>query len=73
MLIVASFLCYGALGTDLLPAMDEGGFILDYYTPAGTSLAETNRMVGHIEQLLAKTRRSRVSRGVPDWSLAWPR
>ena len=26
---------YKALGSDLLPAMDEGGFILDYIMPAG--------------------------------------
>ena len=51
-LIVASFFCYKALGTDLLPPMDEGGFILDYWTPPGTSLAETNRIVGHIEQMI---------------------
>ncbi len=52
MLVVASFFCYKALGSDLLPAMDEGGFVLDYITPAGTSLDETNRMIGHIEQML---------------------
>ncbi|HME32741.1 MAG TPA: efflux RND transporter permease subunit, partial [Terriglobales bacterium] len=51
-LVVASFLCYKALGTDLLPAMDEGGFILDYLTPAGTSLEESNRLLSHIEQML---------------------
>ncbi len=51
-LVVASFFCYKALGSDLLPAMDEGGFVLDYITPAGTSLEETNRMVGHIEQMV---------------------
>ncbi len=52
LLVLASFLCYKALGTDLLPAMDEGGFVLDYITPAGTSLDETNRMITHIEQML---------------------
>jgi CzcA family heavy metal efflux pump len=54
-LIVASFGCYKLLGTDLLPEMDEGGFILDYLTPAGTSLQETNRIVGHIEEMVRKT------------------
>ncbi len=54
-LVVASFFCYKALGSDLLPAMDEGGFVLDYITPAGTSLAETNRMISHIEQMLRDT------------------
>ena len=51
-LVVASYFCYQALGTDLLPAMDEGGFILDYCMPPGSSLEETNRMVAHIEQML---------------------
>ena len=35
LLVVASYFCFTALGTDLLPAMDEGGFILDYLMPAG--------------------------------------
>ena len=52
LLVVASWLCFENLGTDLLPAMDEGGFIVDYLTPPGTSLAETNRVVGHIEQMI---------------------
>ena len=52
-LVVASFLCYKALGTDLLPAMDEGGFVLDYITPPGTSLEETNRMITHIERMIS--------------------
>jgi CzcA family heavy metal efflux pump len=51
-LVVASFGCYQLLGTDLLPEMDEGGFIVDYLSPAGSSLQETNRMVSHIEQML---------------------
>ena len=55
LLVIASFLCYKALGTDLLPEMDEGGFILDYLTPPGTSLQETNQMVSHIEQILRET------------------
>jgi multidrug efflux pump subunit AcrB len=32
--------------------MDEGGFTLDYIMPAGSSLAETNRVVSHVEQML---------------------
>ncbi|MGH9523808.1 MAG: efflux RND transporter permease subunit [Terriglobales bacterium] len=51
-LIVASYFCYQALGTDLLPPMDEGGFIVDYITPPGTSLEETNRVLTHIEQMI---------------------
>jgi multidrug efflux pump subunit AcrB len=51
-LIVASYVCYTFSGSDLLPEMDEGGFVLDYIMPAGSSLAETNRVVGHVEQML---------------------
>jgi multidrug efflux pump subunit AcrB len=51
-LIVISYLSYKKLGSDLLPAMDEGGFILDYVTPPGSSLQETNRMVSHMEQIV---------------------
>jgi multidrug efflux pump subunit AcrB len=51
-LIVISYFSYTALGTGLLPAMDEGGFILDYVTPPGSSLQETNRMVSHMEQIV---------------------
>src|ERR1035441_4877850 len=54
-LVVATYFGYNALGSDLLPAMDEGAFILDYFTPAGTSLAETNRILTHVEQILHTT------------------
>ena len=51
-LIAGSYFCYNAIGSDLLPAMDEGGFIVDYLTPAGSSLEETNRVIKHVEQIL---------------------
>jgi len=51
-LIGASYLCYKGLGSDLLPAMDEGGFIVDYVMPAGSSLQETNRVISHVERIL---------------------
>jgi len=54
-LIAVSYACYTQLGSDLLPAFDEGGFILDYVMPAGTSLAETDRVMSHIEEILRST------------------
>jgi multidrug efflux pump subunit AcrB len=54
-LIAVSYVCYQFSGSDLLPEMDEGGFVLDYLMPAGSSLAETNRVVSHIEQILRDT------------------
>jgi CzcA family heavy metal efflux pump len=52
MLIAGSYFCYNALGSDLLPGMDEGGFIIDYIMPAGSSLAETNSAIARVEEIL---------------------
>jgi CzcA family heavy metal efflux pump len=54
-LAVISLVTYQFLGSDLLPSMDEGGFILDYIMPAGSSLAETDRVIRHIEAILRAT------------------
>jgi CzcA family heavy metal efflux pump len=54
-LIGASYFCYNALGSDLLPAMDEGGFILDYIAPAGSSLADTDRLLNQVQKILEAT------------------
>ena len=54
-LVAVSYVCYRVSGSDLLPEMDEGGFIIDYIMPAGSSLAETNRVISHIEQMLRDT------------------
>jgi CzcA family heavy metal efflux pump len=54
-LVIAGYFGYRNLGSDLLPEMDEGGFILDYIMPSGSSLAETNRVLAHVEQILHDT------------------
>ncbi|HSB15269.1 MAG TPA: efflux RND transporter permease subunit [Bryobacteraceae bacterium] len=46
---------YFRLGSGFLPEMDEGAFVLDYRTPAGTSLQETDRVLRHIEQFVKET------------------
>ena len=43
---------YARLGSEFLPPMDEGGFVIDYFTPPGTSLAETNRQLLLAENIL---------------------
>ena len=55
LLVVGTWAGYQALGSDLLPEMDEGGFILDYIMPAGSSLSETNRVLEHVERILHAT------------------
>jgi CzcA family heavy metal efflux pump len=55
LLVAGSFFSYRALGSDLLPAMDEGGFILDYLMPAGSSLEDTNAVLLEVEKVLKAT------------------
>jgi CzcA family heavy metal efflux pump len=43
---------YGRLESEFLPFMDEGGFVLDYHAPWGTSLSETDRQLKQAENLL---------------------
>jgi multidrug efflux pump subunit AcrB len=43
------------VGTGFFPAADEGGFVLDYLTPAGSALGETDRQVRAIERVVAET------------------
>ena len=54
-LVAGTFFAYRSLGSDLLPGMDEGGFVLDYIMPAGSSLTSTNRVLAHVEQILRNT------------------
>lgn len=46
---------YTRLETGFLPEMDEGGFVLDYRLPPGTSLTETNAVVSKMETILRDT------------------
>jgi CzcA family heavy metal efflux pump len=55
LVILVAYGCYHFLGSDLLPEMDEGGFIVDYIMPAGSSLDETNRVITQVEQILRST------------------
>ncbi len=52
LLVIGTWGGYQLLGSNLLPEMDEGGFILDYIMPAGSSLAETDRVLQHVTQIL---------------------
>jgi CzcA family heavy metal efflux pump len=48
----AGLFLYRTIETDFLPAMDEGSIILDYWTPAGTSLSDTNAMLDEAEKII---------------------
>ena len=53
-LILAIILVYPHLGTGFLPDMDEGSIVLDYSSPPGTSLEETDRMLQQAEKLISQ-------------------
>ena len=52
---LGTLLLYQHIQTGFFPEFDEGGFILDYQLPAGTSLTEASHVSGQIETVLAKT------------------
>ncbi|HEY4112070.1 efflux RND transporter permease subunit [Puia sp.] len=43
------------LETGFLPEMDEGSIVLDYTSPPGTSLQETDRMLREVEKIIVAT------------------
>ena len=51
-LLATTYLLYERIGTDFLPNMDEGSIILDYWTPPGTSLTETDAMLRAAERVI---------------------
>ncbi|MFL5615999.1 MAG: efflux RND transporter permease subunit [Gemmatimonadaceae bacterium] len=54
-LVIAGYLAHRSVGTGFLPEMDEGAFVMDYFTPGGTALSETDRQLHIAERLLAQT------------------
>jgi len=54
-LVVLGIVAYRFVPTGFLPEIDEGAFVLDYYSPGGTALAETDRQVHVIERILMDT------------------
>ena len=55
LILAGAYLLYNQLGSEFLPAFDEGAFVLDYKTPPGTSLQETDRILNHVEAMLRET------------------
>jgi len=52
LVLLAGIFIYTRLASEFLPPMDEGGFVIDYFTPPGTSLAETHRQLLEAEKIL---------------------
>ncbi|HET9122519.1 MAG TPA: efflux RND transporter permease subunit [Acidiferrobacteraceae bacterium] len=53
-LVVLGWTGYHFIGSGFMPAMDEGGFVLDYRAPPGTSLTETVRLLHKVERILKR-------------------
>jgi multidrug efflux pump subunit AcrB len=54
-LLLLGFIAFKNVGSGFMPVMDEGGFVLDYISPPGTSLAETDRLLRQVESILQST------------------
>ena len=52
-LLVVGFLIQRVVGSGFLPEMDEGAFVVDYFTPGGTPLEESDRQLRIAERILA--------------------
>ncbi len=53
-LVVSEMFISPYLKAGFLPEMDEGSIVLDYSSPPGTSLEETNRMLNEVDKILDK-------------------
>ena len=58
--VLAAFACTGYFayrntGSGFMPVMDEGGFILDYVAPPGTSLTDMGKLLGQVGDILSHT------------------
>ena len=55
LLVALIILILPRLQTGFLPEMDEGSIVLDYTSPPGTSLEETDRMLREVEKIIQAT------------------
>ncbi|MDB5685585.1 MAG: efflux transporter permease subunit, partial [Rhizorhabdus sp.] len=53
-LLLIGYVGYSNVPTGFMPKVDEGGFIMDYFTAPGTSLDETSRQVSQIDTMLRR-------------------
>ena len=53
--LICAFIIYilpGKMPTGFLPEMDEGGIVLDFNSPPGTTLEETDRMLKDVDKII---------------------
>ncbi|HWY25064.1 MAG TPA: efflux RND transporter permease subunit, partial [Nevskia sp.] len=54
-LLLVGLIAFGKVPSGFMPQVDEGGFVLDFYTQPGTSLTETERELSQVESILRAT------------------
>jgi multidrug efflux pump subunit AcrB len=51
-LLIVGAVAYSRVPSGFMPRVDEGGFVMDFYTRPGTSLIETERELAQVEAIL---------------------
>lgn len=51
-LLSGGYLAYNNMQTGFLPDLDEGTIVLDYHSPSGTDIEETDRMCRQMEKII---------------------
>jgi len=51
-LVTGAWLAYGRLKTGFLPQLDEGTIVLDFFSPSGTALEETDKLCHQMEKII---------------------
>jgi len=54
-LLIMGWIAFRSVGSGFMPAMDEGGFVLDYRSAPGTALTETDRLLRQVEGIVKST------------------
>ena len=54
-LALAGAFAFTQVGSGFMPAIDEGGFVLDYRSAPGTALSETDRLLKQVEAIVQAT------------------
>ena len=54
-LVALGGFAFTQVGSGFMPAIDEGGFVLDYRSPPGTALSETDRLLKQVEKIIQET------------------
>ena len=54
-LVLLGGFAFTQVGSGFMPSIDEGGFVLDYRSPPGTALSETDRLLKQVEAIIQAT------------------